>query len=120
MGKKFYLHPSAEVRDGKWVCSYCGKELPQNLRTEFPCSVSVKQPFDSEIEVNVWNCEARVVVKGEIVDPDKLPMRQAIKLVRLAVDSVEAFGGAINISGIYPPSDELCSYVEQLRKRGLL
>jgi hypothetical protein len=120
MGKKYYVHPSAELRDGKWVCPYCLKELPQDLCTDFPCSVSVKQPFDSEIEVNVWNCEARVVVKGEIVDPDKLPMCKAMKLVRLAVDSVEASGGAINMSGIYPPSNELCEYVEQLRKRGQL
>ena len=120
MGKKYYVHPSAEVREGKWFCPYCGRELPQDLRTTFPCSLSVKQPFDSEVEVNVWNCQARVVVKGEIVDVDRLPERQAVKLVRLAVDSVEASGGAVNMSGIYPPSNALCEYVEKLRKRGFI
>ncbi|MEW6770133.1 MAG: hypothetical protein AB1330_01890 [Bacillota bacterium] len=68
-----------------------------------------------EIFVNVWNCRARIMVcsGSEYKDvTDKLPDGQ-----RLAEEAVEAFGGAINISGWYPPTHEIlaayCHYLEQ-------
>ena len=41
MGRKFYIHGTGELRDGKLYCTICGKELPGNtLKQPFPCSIS--------------------------------------------------------------------------------
>ena len=117
---KYYLHPSGELADGKIICSYCKREMPQDFKTDFPCTVSVKPPFDDEVEVNVWNCQARVVVSGKFVDFEGLPSQQGNKLARLAEESVYKAGWGINTSGIYPASDELCKYVSQLKRKNLL
>jgi len=118
---KYYIHPSATVEGGKMRCTYCHNVLPDgNLRTAFPCSVSVPQPFDSEVEVDVWNCETRVVFKGDFIDVETLPHPQANKLTRLAEQSVYDAGYGINTSGIYPPSHELCDYVSWLVAKGFI
>lgn len=123
---KFYLHPSATLRNGKVYCDYCGQELPLDekglptLQTNFPCIVSPPTPFDSEVEINVWNCRAVVFYRGKPIDFSRLPKASRDKLERLALDSVHQAGGAINWSGIYPPSDELCKYVAWLKKRGYI
>ena len=126
MGRKFYLHPGAELRNGRWFCQYCGRELPTDDRgfpitqTSWPCTVSSPMPFDSEVEISVWNCQATVLVNKEAIDYDKLPKRQADKLERLAEESVYKAGGALNWSGIYPPSGELCQYISWLKRRGYI
>jgi len=114
--RKYYLHPSAEVKDGKWVCIYCGAELPQSLKTDFPCTTSPKTPFDEKVSVSVWNCTATVFV--EDVDIAQFCTQQeSEKLDKLAEDSVYDAGGAINFSGQYPPSDKLVRYVMRLAKK---
>jgi hypothetical protein len=113
---KFFLHPSAFLQeDGKLICQYCGMEIPSDMKTSFPCSESVSAPFDREIEVNVWNCEARLVVGKKLMDLSKLRSREAKKLVRLMEKSVYDVGVSMNRSGIYPPSKKLCSYVKSLK-----
>jgi len=125
MGRKFYIHPAAYF-DGKWVCPYCGKELPVDekelpiTKTDFPCTVSPPIPFDEEVSISVWNCRATVLLNRQPIDYDRLPKRQADKLERLAIESVERAGGAINWSGIYPPTEKLCQYISWLRKRGYI
>lgn len=126
MGRKFYLHPGAELHEGRWICNYCGRELPVDERgmpvtqVPFPCTTSPPIPFDSEIEISVWNCQATVLINKKPIDYDMLPKRQAQKLERLAVESVERAGGAINWSGIYPPSEKLCQYIDWLKKQGYI
>lgn len=114
--KKYYLHPTAEVRDGKWICTYCGAELPQNLKTDFPCTVSVKVPFDEKVEVSVWNCQASVFVENVNIS-QFCREKEVERLEKLAEDSVYDAGGAINWSGQYPPSDKLVRYAMRLAKK---
>ncbi|MEM4454447.1 MAG: hypothetical protein QXT28_07045 [Thermofilaceae archaeon] len=126
VGRKFYVHPAAAVDGGRAVCVYCRRELPLDekglpvLETGFPCSVSLPAPFDDEVAVSVWDCRAMVVVNGSIVDYGKIPERHAAELKRLAEESVHRAGGALNWSGVYPPSEELCEYVAELRRRGFI
>lgn len=107
----------AEVRDGKFFCTYCGREVPPSLNTDFPCTVSVKQPFDENVQVDVWNCQARVFIDGKHID-EVMQITDAEKeeIDRLALESIESVGGTINRSGFYPPSDALVKYVEDLKK----
>lgn len=124
MGRKYFVHPGAVVADGRAVCTCCGRELPVDeqgipvLETGWPCTVSLPIPFDDEVAVSVWDCRARVLYRGRLVDCGKLPGKLAAELKRLAVESVENAGGAINWSGIYPPSDELCEFVKRLKDSG--
>ncbi|MCS7124699.1 MAG: hypothetical protein NZ932_04710 [Candidatus Bathyarchaeota archaeon] len=126
MGRKYYLHPSAVFHEGKAFCQYCGRELPLDerglptLKTDWPCTVSAPLPFDEEVSVSVWNMQATVLLNKKAIDYDRLPKKQADKLERLAVESVEKTGGAINMSGIYPPTEGLCKYIEWLKRRGYL
>lgn len=61
--------------------------------------------------VNVSNMRARIVVNGEDVT-DRIHDGE-----QLAEDAAWSFGGAVNISGIYPPTEEI---MEELRRRALL
>jgi hypothetical protein len=124
MGKKYNQHPTAEIRDGgKYYCTYCNKEIPESMQTEWPCTVSVSQPFDSEIEISVWNCQAKVLLKKTINNREEhLPIAEAMQLTpaettqitQYAEQSVEAVG-MINQSGIYPPNDALVKYINDLK-----
>jgi len=126
VGRKYFIHPSAVVVDGKAICTCCRRELPVDergipvLETEWPCTVSLPIPFDDEVAVSVWDCRARVFYMGVLIDYNKLPEKLAAELERLAIESVENAGGAINWSGIYPPSDELCKFVKQLKDSGYI
>jgi hypothetical protein len=120
MGRKYYIHGTGELReDGKLYCSICGRELPGNtLKQPFPCTVSHETPFDEDVQISVWNCYPTVLYKRAVIE-EAWPLTEAEKdkLYDLAVESVEAAGGAINWSGWYPPNEALCRYVEQLRQR---
>ena len=64
-----------------------------------------------EVFVNVSNCRARIVVlrDGNYVDvTGEIPNGE-----KLAEEAVYAFGGAINISGWYPPTKEI---IEALKR----
>jgi len=74
-----------------------------------------------EIIINVWNCQASIMIlkppyTGEIMEyediTEEIPNGKS-----LAVEAVEAAGGAINMSGYYPPSQKIISAVSRLAKR---
>jgi len=119
MGRKFYIHGTGELRDGKLYCTICGKELPGNtLKQPFPCSISPQTSFDEEISISVWNCYPTVLYQGEAIEEEwPLTESEKEKLYDLAAESVEQAGGALNMSGWYPPSEALCKYVAQLAQR---
>lgn len=53
------------------------------------------------VYISVWNMQARVICNGRDVT-DMIPSGKD-----KAIDAVEAFGGGINTSGIYPPTHEI-------------
>ena len=120
LGRKFYIHGTGELRqDGKLYCTICGRELPgMSLKQPFPCIIGPQQPFDEDVSISVWNCYPTVLYRNKAVE-EEWPLTEAEKnkLYDLAVESVEAAGGALNLSGIYPPSEALCEYVLQLAQR---
>ena len=114
--RKYYLHPTANIEDGKITCVFCGAELPQSLKTDFPCTVSAKAPFDEKVSVYVWDCMANVYFDN--INIKQFCTEQELeKLDRYAIESVYDAGGAINFSGQYPPSDKLVRYVMRLAKK---
>jgi C4-type Zn-finger protein len=119
MSQKYYIHGSGELRqDGKLYCSICGRELPGNtLKQPFPCAASYETPFDEDVKISVWNCSPTVFYKNKDVEEWPLTEAEKDRLYDLAVESVEAAGGAINISGWYPPNEALCTYVAELKQR---
>ena len=118
--KHLYYHPGGVVEvgpDGKLVvrCQYCGKLLEPGIFSPEPCTQ--KTAWRTEIggwwwEVSVWNCQARLIC-WKIIDGQDVPgywtasEDLAEELSRLAEKSVYEAGGAVNISGIYGPSEEL-------------
>ena len=65
-----------------------------------------------EVFISVYNCRARIMVlrDGRYVDvTGEIPNGE-----ELAEEAVYDFGGAINISGWYPPTQEI---IEALRSR---
>jgi len=67
-----------------------------------------------EVYINVWNLKARIKVRRgnqEIDITDDLPDGK-----RLAIKAVEAAGGAITMSGLYPISDEIAAEIKELIK----
>jgi C4-type Zn-finger protein len=119
MGRKYYIHGSGELRkDGKLYCSICGRELPGNtLKQPFPCTVSHETPFDEDVQISVWNCSPTVYYKDKDVEEWPLTEPEKDRLYDLAVESVEQAGGALNMSGWYPPSEALCKYIAELKQR---
>jgi hypothetical protein len=73
-----------------------------------------------DVEVVVWDMTPKVRVCGEFIDYEELSNRDADKLFRLAVRAVEKAGGAVNISAVYPASDELYRFVIMLKRKSLL
>jgi len=114
---KYYIHTAAEMKDGKIICSACGKELPNgSLKTTFPCVGGYSIPFDENVQISVWNCYPTVFVKGIALDM-VANEREKQRLYDLAVDSVEQAGGAINFSGMYPPSEKLVRFAQKLTQK---
>lgn len=69
----------------------------------------MKEWHDINIEVNVWNMEADVIYRndaGEVV-PYTCSEDVQSELNSMALQSIEDVGGAINMSGIYPPNHDL-------------
>jgi hypothetical protein len=120
MSRKYYIHGTGELRkDGKLYCTVCGRELPGNtLKQPFPCTVSHETPFDEDVQISVWNCYPTVLYKGAVIEEAwSLTEAEKDRLYDLAVESVEQAGGAINMSGRYPPTEALCRYIAELKQR---
>jgi len=114
---KYYIHSAAQVKDGKMVCVACGAELPNGtLKTTFPCAAGYSIPFDENVQISVWNCYPTVFVLGIALD-EVVSEKEKERLYDLAVDSVEAAGGAINFSGMYPPSEKLVRFAQKLAQK---
>jgi len=77
-------------------------------------------------EVSVWNCIAELVAYTETPDGkrcylDIVADEEVLdRLDELAEESVYRAGGAINISGLYPLSDELKCYLVECLARGTI
>lgn len=70
----------------------------------------LKKWEDISLEVSVWNCRATIFYRndaGASVDYKVLDQKLDEQLEQLANDSVYDAGGAINMSGIYPPNADL-------------
>lgn len=75
---------------------------------------------DVNIEVNVWNCQAQVIYRGDdgsLIDYE-CDAETEDKLDELAYNSVYDAGGAINMSGLYPPCEELIRFFSDSIKSG--
>ena len=73
-----------------------------------------------EVKVNLKECFARVIYDDEEISYNRLPEREAQKLWRLAMESVEAAGASLEDEGTFRGSGELCRYVEQLHRKGFV
>jgi len=114
---KYYIHSAAQEKDGKMVCVACGKELPNgSLKTTFPCVAGYSIPFDENVQISVWNCHPTVFFQDIALD-EVVSEKEADKLYDLAVDSVQAAGGALNFSGMYPPSEKLVRFAQKLAQK---
>jgi hypothetical protein len=65
-----------------------------------------------DVYVNVWDLRARIMANGQDIT-ELIPNGK-----KLALDAVQAAGGTITMSGWYPPSEEILSAIEELRKKG--
>jgi len=68
-----------------------------------------------KVFVNVWNCRARIMVEKDGQYEDVTD--QIRKGTEMAEEAVYAFGGAINMSGWYPPTDKI---LKALKRKGLI
>jgi len=82
--------------------------------------------FPLWFEVSVWNCQAELVCYHEDETGRRTyyrihaPKQVMDRIQELAEQSVYAAGGALNISGIYPLSDELADYLWARLKQGMI
>jgi hypothetical protein len=97
--------------------SAAGSFQVSRLSRRFPCTVSPETPFDEDVQISVWNCSPTVYYKDKDVEEWPLTEPEKDRLYDLAVESVEQAGGAINISGWYPPNEALCKYIAELKQR---
>ncbi len=119
--EKLYYHPSFYLaEDGKWRCSYCHKVSNNGMIPE-PCvyPTAAQSVFDDyRFEISVWNCRVSILCFVEsngkrdyyTIECSSNEIKE--KLNKLAKNSVYDAGGAINISGIYPLSEELENFLE--------
>jgi ribosomal protein L37AE/L43A len=120
---KYYVHPEARFENGKYVCSYCGRELPGGKAEQpFPCTTSVETPFDTEISISVWDCRASLLMNiggkwKALEDVIDLSEKEKKRLEELVEESIAEAGGSITWSGIYPPSPKLCKFVNKILRR---
>jgi|GEM_PF-1833358 len=63
-----------------------------------------------DVYINVWNLKAKIMANGQDIT-DLIPNGK-----KLAFDAVQAAGGTITMSGWYPPSEEILSAIEELKK----
>ena len=124
--EKDYYHAYGTIMPEGLRCVQCGTLLDGNLKAKTPCSTSMAATsvFEGfEFEVNVWNCSANLLVfhaerkegseKRKYFDlkiKDEKTERRLNELVEQAVYDV---GGAINMSGIYPLSTKLETFIEK-------
>ena len=120
--KKYYHVSGVFDADKKTVyCSECGAVLDENLLSDVPCTAFVNYVClygEYRFDINVWNCRASLRVYREIgnnIEYCSLDFKNPedkSKLEELVYKSVEDVG-MINMSGIYPLSDELQAFLEE-------
>jgi hypothetical protein len=122
--KKLYYHGGVVLQEGRAVCSICGVEVDDDLLSEKPCGISTAYyiVFDELPEyadvywvISVSNFRAALLagkqvpggMRYESVSAKDEYLAEQLEDFLLA--SVEASGGARNISGFYGISDKLAN-----------
>jgi len=123
--KKLYYHGGGVIlQEGRAICSMCGVEVNDNLLSEKPCSIPTAHyvVFDELPEyadvywvISVSNFRAALLA-GKQVPGGMRYVSVSVKddclveqLEDILLASVEASGGARNISGFYGISDKLAN-----------
>lgn len=126
--KRFYYHGEVYIEQGRGVCSLCGNEVDNLLLSEIPCAIptSYYTVFDELEEysdvfwiIKVSNFRAALLagrpagagIHHSIVEIKDKYLAEQLESILLA--SVEANGGAINISGLYGISEDLANVLKK-------
>lgn len=118
MYERLYTHSGILTEDGKVICPLCCVELDEDLMSPEPCiydTASLVKYGGLWWFINVSNCQAELCVAENFIGHIRYRTitcneETKDKLQELVVKSVEEHG-ALNISGIYGPSDELMSFI---------
>lgn len=120
MYERLYQHSGMLISEKETICPLCHEELDENLMSPNPCvydTTSFVKYNGLWWFINVWNCRAQLCAAEntsgtiryrEIVCPEDL--RDTLQ--ELTEESVEEHG-ALNISGLYGPSDRLMEFIEE-------
>jgi len=118
MYERLYIHSGILTGDGRVVCSLCRVELDENLMSPESCiydTASLVKHDGLWWFINVSGCQAKLCAAENFIG--KIGYRKIIcdetieeKLRELVIKSVEEHG-ALNISGIYGPSDRLMNFI---------
>ena len=118
--ESFYHHAGTITPEGESVCPDCGVKLDDGLLSPNPC----KYDTTSFVRykglwwfINVSNCRAELCAAENITGKIRYkeivcPKDMQDTLQKLVEESVEEHG-ALNISGLYGPSDRLISFIEE-------
>lgn len=120
MFERYYYHSGTITPEGETICPDCGAKLGDGLLSPEPCKYDTTAFVKYEglwWFINVSNCRAQLCVAEntsgtiryrEIVCSEDL--RDTLQ--ELTEESVEEHG-ALNISGLYGPSDQLMKFIEE-------
>ncbi len=124
MYERLYTHSGILTEDGRVVCPLCRVELDENLMSPEPCiydTASLVKHDGLWWFINVSGYQAELCATENFIG--KIKYRKIIcdettedKLQELVIKSVEEHG-ALNISGIYGPSDELMNFIIEKKIR---
>jgi len=118
MYERLYTHSGILTEDGKVICPLCCVELNEDLMSPEPCiydTASLVKYGGLWWFINVSKCQAELCAEENFIGRiryRKITGDEETKdeLQELVIKSVEEHG-ALNISGIYGPSDELMSFI---------
>ena len=118
MYERLYTHSGILTEDGKVICPLCRVELDEDLMSPEPCiydTASLVKYNGLWWFINVSGCQAELCAAENFIGHSRYRTitcdeETKDKLQELVVKSVEEHG-ALNISGIYGPSDELMSFI---------
>jgi len=118
MYERLYPHSGILTEDGRTICPLCYAELNEDLMSPEPCiydTASLVKYDGLWWFINVSGCQAELCAAENFIGHIRYRTitcdeETKDKLQELVVKSVEEHG-ALNISGIYGPSDELMSFI---------
>jgi len=82
----------------------------------------MKEWHDISLEVSVWNMQARVIYRNDASEIEPYTCSEDVqsRLNDLGLRSVEDAGGAINMSGIYPPNNDMIKFFRDSIRRDVI